>query len=52
METFRIIDLTKNPNTVVPGKDSITFEEAAEWIEENGGDCPLCDYTIIKNEQE
>jgi|LakMenEpi03Aug12_release.lakeMendotaPanAssembly.Ray.scaffolds.fasta_scaffold6500848_2 hypothetical protein len=50
METYSIIDLTVTPNRVVPGKEALSMEEATAWIDENGGDCPLCDYTLRKNE--
>lgn len=50
METYRIMDLTKNPNEVVPGKESVTYEEGVAWIDNSGAECPLCDYTLLKNE--
>jgi hypothetical protein len=50
METYQIIDLTQVPNITVPGKESVTMEEAIIWINESGGDCPLCNYTVLKNE--
>jgi hypothetical protein len=50
METYRIIDLRVTPNEVVPGKESVTLEEGVLWIDENGGDCPLCDYTLLIND--
>ncbi len=49
METYRIMDITVTPHVVVPGKESLTMEECVEWIDENGGDCPLCNYTMESN---
>jgi hypothetical protein len=50
MENYRIIDITVTPYIVVPGKESLTLEECILWINENGGDCPLCNYTIQPSE--
>lgn len=50
METYRIVDLTKTPNEVVPGKESVTYEEGIAWINGSGVECPLCDYTILRND--
>jgi hypothetical protein len=50
METYRIIDLTQTPNVIVPGKEAVSYEEAVLWIDQSGVECPLCDYTIVKNE--
>ena len=50
METYRIIDLTVTPNIIVPGKESVTYEEGVAWIDATGVECPLCDYTLLLNE--
>ncbi len=50
METYRIIDLTKIPNEIVPGKESVTYEEGVNWMDSTGSECPLCDYTLLLNE--
>jgi hypothetical protein len=47
METYRIVNIAEN--STVPGKESVSYEEASLWIDQNGGDCPLCEYTIVKN---
>jgi hypothetical protein len=50
METYKIIDLTVDPNIIVPGKESVTYEEGIAWIDSSESDCPLCDYTLLLNE--
>jgi hypothetical protein len=51
METYRIINLQVTPNIVVPGKEAVSYDDGVLWIDENGGECPICNYTLIKNEE-
>ncbi len=45
---YYILDIENNPPTVVAGVSFQTEEEACNWIDLSGSDCPACKYTIIQ----
>ncbi len=46
-ELYYILDLRVDPPTPVPGADNLTMEQAIEWINNSGVECPPCSFTII-----
>jgi hypothetical protein len=42
---YNIIDIRQTPYLVVI--ENVTLEFAIQWIDESGGDCPLCNYSIV-----
>jgi hypothetical protein len=45
---YYILDIENNPPTIVPGVSFQTEEEACNWIDLSGVECPACKYTVIK----
>jgi hypothetical protein len=49
-ELYYILDLRVNPAVPVPGADNLTIEQAIEWVNNSGVECPACSFTIIIQE--